>query len=133
MMKRFLIIVSISISLTGCFTQVRQKYAYESWRKSGASDDEVKRAMLECGYYSPFGGEYPMDQNSRALSNQCMIKYGFSQTEYLKLSGGKTLCEDRPEIPACQLPLDQIPDRDVIKRLNSPFCKEFSQAMVCQP
>lgn len=133
MMKRFLIIVSISISLTGCFTQVRQKYAYESWRKPGVSDDEVKRAIMECGYPGPFGGESPMDQNSLALSNRCMIKNGFIQTVYLELTHGKTFCEKHPEIPACHLPLDQIPDRDVAKRLNSPFCKEFPQATVCQP
>lgn len=132
-MKRLLIITLVALSLTGCFRQVRLKYRYEDWTKPGASEDEVKRALLECGYSGPFGGELPTDQNSRALSNRCMNKNGFINTGYLEVSHGKTVCEDHPEIPACHLPLDQIPDRSVAKRLNSPFCKEFPQATVCQP
>lgn len=133
MMRRLLIIALVALSLTGCFKQVRHKYAYENWRKPGVSDDEVKRAILECGYSSPFGGEYPMDDNSIALSNRCMNKNGFIHEGYLMKKYGKTFCEEYPQIPACRLPLDQVPDRHVVKRLNSPFCKEFPQATVCQP
>lgn len=133
-MKRLLIIAFVSIGMTGCFRQTPHTVAYKSWQKPGASEDEVKRAQLECGYPNPLGpSSVPMDDNSIALSSRCMNNNGFINTGYLKLSGGKTFCEDYPHLPACQLPLDHIPDRDVAKRLNSPFCKEFPQATVCQP
>lgn len=133
-MKRLLIIAFVGIGMTGCFRQTPQIVAYKSWQKNGASEDEVKRAQLECGYSNPLGSSsVPMDDNSIAISSRCMNKNGFINTDYLKYTNGKTFCEKHPEIPACQLPLDQIPDRDVTKRLNSPFCKEFPQATVCQP
>jgi hypothetical protein len=132
-MKRLLIIALVALSLTGCFRQVRQPYMYEDYTKPGASENEVKRALLECGFFSPFGGMGPEDINLLVLCSRCMNKNGFIDAGYLKLTHGKTYCEKHPEIPACHLPLDQIPDRDVAKRLNSPFCKEFPQATVCQP
>lgn len=133
-MNRLLLIVLVGISLAGCFRQTSHTIAYKSWQKPGASEDEVKRAQLECGYPNPLGSSsVPMDDNSIALSSRCMTKNGFINTDYLKYTHGKTFCEKHPEIPACHLPLDQIPDRSVAKRLNSQFCKEFPQATVCQP
>lgn len=131
-MKRLLIITLVALSLTGCFRQVRQSYMYEDYAKSGISENEVKQALLECGFPSPFGEMVPMDRNWIVLSDRCMEKNGFVDANYLKLTHGKTYCEKHPEISACHLPLDQIPDRDVVKRLNSPFCKAYPNAEVCQ-
>jgi hypothetical protein len=134
MIRNILIFFTIAIVLTGCFRKVPISYTCENYKKSGATELEVKKAMLECGYESPLG-DSRNDANNAVIMDRCMEKNGFSDEWYLDYTHGKTFCEDYPTIPACFLPLDQIPDRNVTKRLNSKWCKHklYRTYPECQP
>lgn len=107
--------------------------AYEAWVKPGATQLEVKKALLECGKPSPapdgWAYEYGMGikdndtlLNHKFLTDACMEKSGFRHR------WGATLekyCRMHPEYrsyPACQ-PGAVIPERSVERRLNSWHCR----------
>lgn len=51
-------------------------YEFEIWKKSGSSNDEIKRALLECGYIDPYtSGRMPA--NEFIIAAKCMEKDGF--------------------------------------------------------
>ena len=119
-------------------------YTYEAYKKKDGypyfrteaqkklDEIEVQKALLECGYPSPIGGG-PNDLNELALLDRCMEKAGFIDFNYIN-AFGKTWCEQRPNLPACNLPLSQIPDRNISMRLNSKWCtKLYPQADACKP
>lgn len=133
MIRHTLIFLMIAIVVSGCFRKVPLPYSYQGWKKSGANEFEVQKALLECGYDSPIGGG-PNDLNPLALCGRCMEKAGFIDESYMKITRGKTFCEMHRNLPNCQLPLDQTPDRNVTKRLNSEWCTvKFPNAKACQP
>jgi len=142
--KQLPLIVILAIVFTGCFQRHPLPYLYEGWEKQGTphfrteaqkktDEIEVFKALLECGFESPFG-DSTNDMNKVALLDRCMIKAGFIDKVYLDYTGGKTWCEKHPNLPACNLPLSQIPDRNVSMRLNSKWCtKLYPQADACKP
>jgi len=133
MIRHVLIFFIIVISFSGCFRKVPISYAYEDFKKAGASELEVQKALLECGFESPLG-DSRNDLNNGVIMDRCMEKAGFIYEWYLNYTHGKTFCEEHPTIPECFLPLDQIPDRNVTKRFNSEWCKvKFPNAKACQP
>lgn len=92
---------------------------FKLWEKPEASDDEVKRAMLECGYPSPFGGGGKTN-NEIALMQLCMGKNGFFYHPQLRL-----FCVTYPMLDACQVANEgKIPNRDRRLRLKGPYCTE---------
>lgn len=133
MIRHILMFLIIGIVFSGCFRKVPISYMYEDYKKAGASELEVQKALLECGYESPLG-DSRNDLNNGVIMNRCMEKAGFIDEWYLNYTHGKTFCEKHPTIPACFLPIDQIPDRNVTKRLNSEWCTiKFPNAKACQP
>lgn len=133
MIRYILIFIIILISFSGCFRKVPITYMYEDYKKAEATELEVQKALLECGYESPLG-DSRNDLNNAVIMDRCMEKAGFSDEWYLNFHHGKTVCEVHPERVACSIPLDQIPDRNITKRLNSEWCKvKFPNAKACQP
>jgi hypothetical protein len=105
---------------------------FEMWRKQGATIESVKRALLECGYPSPFNaGKYSFPTNDYVLSNLCMEKLGFG---YHSSMSWRTICrsDERDDLPACAYGAT-VPEPDASKRLSSPFCRDFPNAEVCHP
>jgi hypothetical protein len=55
---------------------------FENWSKTGVTDLDVKKAMLECGYPSPYQAAQwrigqAVTQEEFALMYVCMKSYGF--------------------------------------------------------
>jgi hypothetical protein len=114
---------------------------YESWVKSGASELDVKKALLECGdpapnttgfIYEKALGMKDLDAqlNHQFLTGACMEKSGF------RLRWGDTIAKycswDRHRhLPACQ-PGAVIPERSVERRLNSWYCKVKTDREYCR-
>jgi len=104
----------------------------ENWLKDSASDLDVKRAKLECGYTYLDKSVIPFSLKDNLFAYRCMHKAGFTyyRSDY-------NFCEnikDPKIIRLCNLPLSQIPDRDVNKRLNSLYCKKYApNSPECRP
>jgi hypothetical protein len=91
--------------------------SYEFWERPGASQLEINKAMLECGYQSLSFENEPL--NEGILTRRCMQKSGFrSKSSYSFCR--ETSSSDIP--PACFLPEDQIPERSVERRVNGKQC-----------
>jgi len=92
--------------------------------------------------------KWDMTLEEDVLSRRCMLKANFNDNKCSKKNydricnnpkgalcskgeDGVVSCEPRPK--ACDLPLSQIPDRSVKRRLESPFCIKYPKADVCQP
>jgi hypothetical protein len=74
---------------------------FKNWEKKNTSDDEIKEALMTCGYVNPFTGFAKNESlNTRAKSSLCMQKKGF---HYFL---GPIICdqnqENRTLLPACQ-------------------------------
>jgi hypothetical protein len=133
-MKKLFPVAAILL-LSGCFGFVPfqpNSYQYERWSKSGASELEVRIAMLECGYPSPFGVNdrglgVISSANDIALMIKCKKNNGFFYDD-------KTynFCDGFRELPACQ-PGAFVPKRESSTRINSPFCKKYVNADACRP
>ena len=143
MNRLILLSVVLAIGLTGCFQRHPLPYEYEGWERQGTpyfrteeqkklDEIEIQKALLECGYESPFG-DSTNDMNKAALLGRCMEKAGFEDISYQNVSKNKTFCQDYPTLPACNLPLSQIPDRNISMRLNSKWCAKYPQADACKP
>jgi hypothetical protein len=104
---------------------------YKMWSKRGASELDIKKALLECGKPSPdptfdsykyaFGLEDDDSQyNAIFLTDACMEKASYQPRVYTV----KQSCSwDRyKHLPACQ-PGAEIPTPSVERRLNSWHCK----------
>lgn len=125
---KFVFIVNI-VFLIGCTYKPFQPIPepWEQWRKTNSTVIDVRRAMLECGWdlLDP-----PESNNAAALVYRCMEKDGF---ELFRESRYDPTCTNYPEMPACQLPKEEVPNRDPAHRLNSKFCKKHHAALICQP
>ncbi|WP_082065234.1 hypothetical protein [Xanthomonas sp. MUS 060] len=105
----------------------------EEWSKPGASQLDIDKAMLECGYPTPFGVRdrildiFP-SSNEIALMDRCMRNSGFSYSDNFNYCKGKGF----RELPACQ-PDAIIPRRELSKRINSQYCKKYTKADACTP
>jgi len=124
-MRLILMILLVSALTTGCnkayFQPPGPTYIY--YKKAGATELDVKKAMLECGMsdVDMGSGNFKQDMNTSFLADWCMEQSSFQSTE-----GGSTekTCklEDYRQYPACQ-PDAVIPKPSVERRLNSEYCK----------
>jgi hypothetical protein len=93
------------------------------------SEVEVKKAMLECGYPSPYeirSPNQPTTLSDVILTNRCMVSSGFTY------DGGRDyLCGNRERLAACSSEA-AIPIRDVGRRLNGAFCRAHSDDPACR-
>ncbi len=127
--------------LVGCTKPFQpMKPGYKLWSKAGASDLDVKKAMLECGEPTPdptvqsfvyaFGLRDDDSQlNYFFLTDSCMENAGFKPHRY-------TVAEycswDRHKhLPACQ-PGAEIPEPSVERRVNSWWCKIKTDYEYCK-
>lgn len=137
-------IVSLLLILGACVSMPPPPDDWDMWKKLGVTNREVvKKAMLECGH--PMGAESvdwtdversykAADQKQNkyivqsVLISRCMEKDGFRYTSELG-----TACSRHPDTPECKLPIEQIPSRDINRRLNGVYCKKFPTAELCKP
>lgn len=114
-------------------------YKFDTWcNKSSSGNLEVQKALLECGFKSPLGNDNIYGGiNGIIIAERCMLKSGFSfYAGDLKLHCEQQYYQNEPpKYSACELPLDQIPDRNITKRLNSEWCKHkiYRTYKECQP
>jgi hypothetical protein len=76
---------------------------FKNWEKDRSSPEEVKKALLKCGYDNPYNGFEPQAKvtiNELARSSKCMRDSGF---RYL-LGDGRIICDfaEWRNLPACQ-------------------------------
>lgn len=155
MIRHIFIFTVIAIVFSGCFRGPLPD-GYEKWVNHGHTKHEVGKALLECGYDNSLGG-LNADENTGTLAYKCMEKAGFIaskedafykyrpcfdntgnssfKTCSLNPATHELTCWEYPLPPACFLPLDQVPDRNITKRLNSEWCKHklYRTYQECQP
>jgi len=137
-MSRILLVVSLALSLAACFSMPPRADEWTFWKKRGVDQKaDVERVMLECGH--PMGADAPFDRDEvrrnkqkyivqSVLISRCMEKDGFRYTSELG-----TACTRHPDTPECHLPTEQIPSRDISRRLNGVYCTKFPTAELCKP
>ena len=114
---------------------------YEIWSMSHQSKLEVQKALLECGYPNSYSFDFnppniKADMNAYILAKRCMLKAGFIQMEHYQDNLQNRLCNKKyHDYPACDLLWDEIPDRNITKRLESDYCKHkiYRTYPDCQP
>ena len=126
----------LMILLSGC--NIASKFqpvsdAYLLWTKPGATELDVKKALMECGWPSPSpSGQGPdvahMSLNDMALADLCLIKAGFTYHDPFKMNG--SFCRLDPSLPACQ-PGAEIPKPSKERRLKSEYCKRKTDYQYC--
>ncbi|MGS0514984.1 hypothetical protein ACQR5T_06125 [Xanthomonas oryzae pv. oryzicola] len=105
---------------------------YQMWSAAGASQIDVKKALLECGYPTPFGivdrelNLFP-SSNEVSLMSLCMERSGFVYEDK-----NYNFCKSFRDLPSCQ-PGALIPHRELSRRINSKFCKKYIKSDVCTP
>lgn len=127
--------ILLALFLPGCFFNGvfdPPPPEYRMWAKGGASYEDIKIALLECGYPDPMNsGKYRRSDDEIITSGLCMQADGFSYVS--DRNRNSALCPNdinsRPS--ACDLNV-QAPARSAQRRLGSPFCQEFPRAMACQ-
>lgn len=139
-MRNLMFCMAIVTLLAGCIHKPFQPVPdeWELWKKAEVTKrDDIEKAMLECGHPMGAGTPYNRDEVRRNFSkhlsedigiDRCMEKDGFRYTSELG-----TTCSRHPDTPECKLPLDQIPSRDISRRLNGVYCKKFPMAELCKP
>jgi hypothetical protein len=118
----------------------------------GASETEVRAALLECGSNIPGssgeGDKFLMPDwkyfpetafNQTVLVTECMRNSGFPyigrSLKSMCAGGGADMygnISPPEDIPACK-PDAVIPIRSIENRLNSLYCKTYPKTRVCQP
>jgi hypothetical protein len=135
MEKRYFLLFLISINLYGCFGWKPfqpNPPEYMMWKKSGNSQTDIKKILLECGFPTVYYinlTEIGMTNGEFIRGSRCMEKQG-----YLYLSD-MHFCSGWHEKPPDCLPEATIPEPSVERRLNSRYCKSKSahNAPECQP
>jgi hypothetical protein len=98
--KTFLLI-SFLISISACSVRGFQPPPpnYKAWIKNGTTEQDIKQAMLDCGYPNPFTTANASG-NDEAKWENCMFKKGYKYS-----SGYKGMCAtaiNAKDLPACQ-------------------------------
>ena len=137
-MNRVLLVVSFTLVLVACMSMPPRAYEWTFWKKATvANENEVRKAMLECGHELGAGVPFDRDEVRRnkrkyvvkdIYVDRCMEKDGFRYTSELG-----TTCSRHPDTPECHLPIEQIPSRDISRRLNGVYCTKFPTADLCKP
>lgn len=148
MMQRLIVLVVLFIS--GCASKPFQPptKTYQDWIDGRHSELEIKKALLECGYpspftdYPPYGTDILFTKDTYVKNHRCMLKAGFvnnmKESFYCDDPSGLPCVKDeicQPVSKSCDLPWDKIPDRSIKKRLESDYCKHktYKTYPVCQP
>jgi len=128
---RCIVLIVLVVAIAGCVAVEPFQPppdVYQRWEKPGEPEVGVKKALLECGGYpSPYDiGD--MAINDIVLADLCMVESGYAYNRKDKyrycLGSGVALLACSPDAKA--------PKRDVKKRLESRFCRDYPQAEVCQ-
>lgn len=122
-----------ALSLTACgstlpFQPVPDSYLL--WAKPGASQLEVKKALLECGMASPSSpARPPLDPRTPdqlAAAENCMQAAGFKAPQ-----PSHRMCAAQPHLATCQA--DAAPSsRSVERRLSSNYCQAKKDVEFCR-
>ena len=138
-MKNITTYIVVLILTTACSTRGFKPppYFYELWQKTGSSELETTKKLLECGASSLYGNPSvslymqmnDVQESDLRLQARCMNNLGYVYT-----SDRGDICSRVGEKlkPACA-PDAIIPTPSAERRLNSPFCKVYTKAEVCQP
>jgi len=116
-------------------------YEYEEWTKGKASEIEIVKALLECGYPEAYPGSVyrktkinpyeKIGEKERVVIHKCMKKAGFIFHEGTQNKSGYSstirILNKYPSYPSV------IPSRDINKRLKSPYCKAYPNSRPCEP
>lgn len=116
--------------------------AWKAWVKKGATDLEIKKAVLECGapdpevngfIYTAAGiKDFDEQMNHSFLTGACMEKAGFiDRWRSVAQSCADSNFPKRRDYAACQ-PGAVIPQRNVERRLNSWLCKLETDREYCR-
>jgi hypothetical protein len=139
-MKKLLCCVVLMFLISGCIHKPFQPVPdeWELWEKSRVViQNDIERAMLECGHPMGVGALSSREEIRRNFSellsesariDRCMEKDGFRYTGEMG-----TTCSRHPDTPECKLPIEQIPSRDINRRLNGVYCTKFPTAELCKP
>jgi hypothetical protein len=141
-----LLSISLCCMLTGCPGPLNVPSAWvDSFTRNGATDSEVRAALLECGssvpgssleYRTRDGKEFPpsFEVYESIWVGKCMKNSGFSYNDDRTCAGGTDM-NGKLVIPAPCKPdaVALIPKRSVDNRLNSPYCKTYPKTKICQP
>jgi hypothetical protein len=118
----------VTLLLSGCIWNVDKPnpFEYERWLPPSSSSS-VEITMLECGYPDIFGGaKYKFSDENVVYAERCMRRSGYKQ----KRSYGDYICENKSYVSACKD--NYVPRRDIWRRLNSPYCHEFTKSAYCK-
>ena len=144
-LRRILFVGFLCCGLAGCPGPARIPTAWvDSFASNGASRDEIRIALLECGssvpgsymeFVMPNGKEFPHDSVDNSISTtKCMELSGFHGDRDLRWCEGwiKNGNHVPNNLPSCRADA-VIPKRSVENRLNSPYCKAYPKTRLCQP
>lgn len=137
-MKTSFLMGVFAVLLSGCLPKNAfspPPHDYETWSKPGASELDIWKAMLDCGYASPFAAveKFPGgDRSDKQIveSMLCLERSGY--THYVERRPTPVCSEWRMKTLACE-PDAAIPLPDLNKRLNSGYCKKYPQSRACVP
>lgn len=104
---------------------------YQAWMKSGASEQDLKMALLECGYPSPYNsGKYNFSLEEFVAANRCMETSGFND---ISDRGWRWACQKQTESAEDICGVTPIRMRSVERRVGSGFCSDFPESTICVP
>jgi hypothetical protein len=115
----------------------------EGWIKAGATQLDVKKALLECGAPHPDANDFIYEKalgikdfdeqmSHFLLTKACMERAGYADRwRSLAQSCADSNFPKRKTYPACQ-PGAAIPERSVERRLNSWHCKLKTDRDYCR-
>ncbi|WP_375696469.1 hypothetical protein [Bartonella sp. AP331QHHD] len=121
------------LSIAGCQFNKTPPGDVAAWKKPGAGFTEVGKALLECGLPSLINADTEnrkLSYNANATIDACMLQAGF-RYKY-DVGGGWCGNYKAENLPICR-PGAVIPRPSVKKRLNSPYCKKYKNALECKP
>jgi hypothetical protein len=117
MKMRYFILATVVAVLSACSAGYVPKQTY-GWEKYGVPDNEIVKAILECGYPSPYPALAVSTSNDSVLIRKCMLSNGF------KIHGFAPCSQSyEKDLPACQSDA-VIPTRSIERRLNSLYCSD---------
>lgn len=122
MRSRIVVIALLILVVNGCAKPFQPvPPTFKMWQKTGVSEVDIKKALLECGYPTPFGvrggkAERSVTENEYSFSQLCMEESGFKYRD-------RRYCDLVPRLEACQPGSSQfVPKRNINRRLNSAYC-----------
>lgn len=127
--NQVMVLVCLLLNLTACVTSIDKPPPdeHEHWH-AGVSKIETKKAMLECGYQTPFTDYRSTASNDEISKRQsCMKNSGFTYDDPRGL-----LCHVFSNLLSCQSNA-VIPKRDPQRRFDSQFCKNYAKSDICKP